>query len=114
MFAEVEMPDEEAELLRLLQEAFGPGLRRFVMRLTADGMFADDVVQETLIRAWQHPAILQRPEPAVRAWLFTVARHLVIDDHVLAATAGLTQDRPIYAGCARGVSPDSLRTPSHR
>lgn len=33
---------------------------------------------------------------------------------VLAATAGLTQDRPIYAGCARGVSPDSLRTPSHR
>jgi RNA polymerase sigma-70 factor (ECF subfamily) len=80
MFAEVEMPDEEAELLRLLQEAFGPGLRRFVMRLTADGMLADDVVQETLIRAWQHPAVLQRPEPAVRAWLFTVARHLVIDD----------------------------------
>jgi RNA polymerase sigma-70 factor (ECF subfamily) len=80
MFREVEMPDEEAELLRSLNEAYGPGLWRFVTRLTGDGMLADDVVQETLIRAWQHPAVLQRSEPAVRAWLFTVARHLVIDE----------------------------------
>jgi RNA polymerase sigma-70 factor (ECF subfamily) len=100
------MPDEEAELLRLLQEAFGPGLRRFVMRLTADGMFADDVVQETLIRAWQHPAVLQRPEPAVRAWLFTVARHLVIDDR---RSARGTHPRPsdIRRLCA-GASAQTL------
>jgi RNA polymerase sigma-70 factor (ECF subfamily) len=74
------MSDQEAELLRSLQESYGPALRRFVTRLTGDNMLADDVVQETLIRAWQHPAILQRPEAAVRAWLYTVARHLVIDD----------------------------------
>ena len=74
------MSDQEAELLRSLQEAYGPALWRFVMGMTGDSTLADDVVQETLIRAWQHPAVLQRPETAVRAWLFTVARNLVIDD----------------------------------
>ncbi|GAA2144882.1 sigma-70 family RNA polymerase sigma factor SigL [Arthrobacter humicola] len=74
------MSDQEAELLRTLHEAYGPALWRFVMRMTSDSTLADDVVQETLIRAWQHPAILQRPEAAVRAWLYTVARNLVIDD----------------------------------
>jgi len=43
---------------------------------------AEDVVQETLLRAWQNPEAL-RPDRAdggsVRAWLLTVARHLVID-----------------------------------
>jgi RNA polymerase sigma-70 factor (ECF subfamily) len=74
------MSDQEAELLRSLQDAYGPALWRFVMGMTGDSTLADDVVQETLIRAWQHPAVLQRPETAVRAWLYTVARNLVIDD----------------------------------
>ena len=74
------MSDQEAELLRSLQEAYGPALWRFVMGMTRDSALADDVVQETLIRAWKHPAILQRPETALRAWLYTVARNLVIDD----------------------------------
>lgn len=74
------MSDREAELLRSLQDAYGPALWRFVMRMTGDSTLADDVVQETLIRAWQHPEVLQRPEAAVRAWLYTVARNLVIDD----------------------------------
>ena len=50
------MSDQEAELLRSLNVAYGPALRRFVTGLTGDGALADDVVQETLIRAWQHPA----------------------------------------------------------
>lgn len=74
------MSDHEAELLRSLNEAYGPALRRFVTGLTGDRALADDVVQETLIRAWQHPDVLQRAEPAVRAWLYKVARNLVIDD----------------------------------
>jgi len=39
-------------------------------------------VQETLLRAWQHPEALRSGAsggPSVRAWLLTVARHLVID-----------------------------------
>ena len=38
------------------------------------------MVQETLLRAWRHPEVLQRPDEGVRAWLFTTARNLVIDD----------------------------------
>ncbi len=36
-------------------------------------------MQETLLRAWRSPRILAEPE-AARAWLMTVARHLVIDE----------------------------------
>ena len=41
---------------------------------------AQDVVQETMLRAWRNPKILSQPPGQLRAWLFTVARHIVIDD----------------------------------
>lgn len=66
-------------LLRATHAAHADALHRYVSRLT-DAARAPDVVQETLLRAWRHPEVLTRPEPSVRAWLFTVARHLVVDD----------------------------------
>ena len=42
--------------------------------------FAEDVVQESLLRLWRKPEVLEQPTENVRAWLFTVARNLVIDD----------------------------------
>lgn len=54
---------------------------RYVLRLTnGDGQFAEDVVQEALPRLWKKPELLKQPGNAARAWLFTVARNLVIDD----------------------------------
>jgi RNA polymerase sigma-70 factor, ECF subfamily len=50
------------------------------MRLTGDAQLAHDVVQETLLRAWKHPGKLLHNESSPRAWLFTVARNLVIDE----------------------------------
>lgn len=44
-----------------------------------DALRAEDVAQETLLRAWRHPEVLGRDSDAVRAWLFTVARNIVID-----------------------------------
>ncbi|OLT53195.1 sigma-70 family RNA polymerase sigma factor [Cellulosimicrobium sp. CUA-896] len=67
------------ELLRAVHAAHGAALHRYVARLTDDAR-AQDVVQETLLRAWSHPEVLERPEGSVRAWLFTVARNLVVDD----------------------------------
>jgi len=48
------------------------------MHLTSgDRQRAEDIVQETLLRAWQHPdAIAERPP---RPWLFAVARNLAVD-----------------------------------
>lgn len=68
------------DLLRAVHAAHGPALERYVARLTDDPAQAQDVVQETLLRAWRHPEVLERPEGSVRAWLFTVARNLVVDE----------------------------------
>jgi RNA polymerase sigma-70 factor (ECF subfamily) len=67
--------------LRRIHDVHGPALSRFVLRLTrGDRQFTEDVVQESLLRLWQNPAILRESEDSARAWLHTVARNLVIDD----------------------------------
>ncbi len=67
-------------LLCSLHDEHAAPLRRYVRQLTGDGEFAYDVVQETLLRAWQNPGILEQDGMAARAWLYTVARNMVIDD----------------------------------
>mgnify|MGYP002652654209 CR=1 FL=1 len=74
------MPRPVDELLAALYESHGPALRRFVQNLTRNAALTEDVVQETMVRAWQRPQVLERDADAARAWLFTVARNLVIDD----------------------------------
>jgi RNA polymerase sigma-70 factor (ECF subfamily) len=51
----------------------------YVLRLTGDRAQAEDVVQETLLRAWRHD-VTDDGQGSARAWLFTVARNLVVDD----------------------------------
>lgn len=61
--------DVRAELLEAV-----PALRAFARSLTGDGDTADDLVQETLVRAL---ANLDRFEPgtSLSAWLFTILRN---------------------------------------
>jgi RNA polymerase sigma-70 factor (ECF subfamily) len=75
------MPDEQAQLLRALHDEHAPALWRYVVWLTGDRQLAEDVVQETLLRAWRHPRVLDQSESSAKAWLFTVARHLVVDEY---------------------------------
>lgn len=74
------MSAKQDELLQALHDVHGAALARFVMRMTHDEAFAQDIVQEALLRAWKHPEILAQSDDAARAWLFTVAKNLVIDD----------------------------------
>ena len=75
------MATSRAERMRELHGESGPALWRFTMRLTGgDRARAEDIVQETLLRAWRSPRILEAASDARQAWLFTVARHLVIDE----------------------------------
>jgi len=54
----------------------------FVMRLTAGNRaHAEDVVQETMVRAWREAGRLDLSGPSLMPWLTTVARRIVIDDH---------------------------------
>lgn len=73
-------PTADDRLLRALYAEHGGPLLGYILRLTGgDRQQAEDVVQETLLRAWRHPeALTGRP---VRPWLFTVARNLVVDAH---------------------------------
>ena len=74
------MADDDAELLRALNEEHGDALFAHALRLSSgDRQRAEDLVQETLLRAWRHPAALDPERGSVRAWLFTTARHLAID-----------------------------------
>jgi RNA polymerase sigma-70 factor (ECF subfamily) len=65
--------------MRELYDEHGGALLRYAWRLTGDRARAEDVVQETLLRAWQHPEVTADERPA-RAWLFTVARNMIIDE----------------------------------
>jgi RNA polymerase sigma-70 factor (ECF subfamily) len=53
--------------------ALRPDLYRFAFWLSRDRSIAEDVVQETLLRAWRALEDL-KDERAVRHWLFTIAR----------------------------------------
>ncbi len=74
------MENDESRLLRALRDEYAGPLWRYVVHLTGDRDLADDVVQETLLRAWKRPAVLDQSQTSARVWLFTVARNLVIDD----------------------------------
>lgn len=74
-----ERVSDESLVRALYAEHAGP-LLRYALRLTdGDRQRAEDIVQETLFRAWLHPdAIAERP---ARPWLFAVARNLAVDAH---------------------------------
>jgi RNA polymerase sigma-70 factor (ECF subfamily) len=72
--------DEDAELLRELQQQHGDALFVHALRLThGDRQRAEDLVQETLLRAWQQADRLDPKHGPVRPWLFTITRNLAID-----------------------------------
>ena len=71
---------ETDRALAALYADHGGALLRYAMHLTGgDVHSAEDVVQETMLRACQRPGPVAG-QPA-RAWLFTVARHWAIDQH---------------------------------
>lgn len=72
--------DETADdaFVRALYAEHGGALLRYALHLTGgDRQRAEDLVQETMVRAWRHPeALADRP---ARPWLFAVARNLAVD-----------------------------------
>jgi RNA polymerase sigma-70 factor (ECF subfamily) len=71
----------DAELMRTLHDQHARALWSYAVHLTGgDRARAEDVVQETMLRAWKHPQVLDQSDGSARAWLFTVARRIVIDD----------------------------------
>ena len=69
------------DLLRALHDQHGGALWSYVVGLTnGDRAQAQDVVQETMLRAWRNPQVLAQTSGSARGWLFTVAKRIVIDE----------------------------------
>jgi RNA polymerase sigma-70 factor (ECF subfamily) len=88
---------DDAELLRELHDQHGPALWGYVVGLTnGDRAQAQDVVQETMLRAWRNPQVLNQSTGSARGWLFTVAKRIVIDEWRTARSRRerVTEDMP--------------------
>jgi RNA polymerase sigma-70 factor, ECF subfamily len=66
-------------LIRSLYSEHGRSMLAYATRLTGDRAAAEDVVQETLLRAWKHADDLVEGKGSVRGWLLTVVRNIVTD-----------------------------------
>ena len=73
-----QVPSDEA-LIRSLYEEHGAALLAYATRLLGERSAAEDVLQETLIRAWRHADQLSEAKGSIRGWLFTVARNIITD-----------------------------------
>ncbi|MYS24870.1 sigma-70 family RNA polymerase sigma factor [Streptomyces sp. SID4948] len=72
----------EEDMMRALYREHASALFAYVLRLVAgDRFLAEDIVQETLLRAWKSAASLDPAARSLRPWLVTVARRIVIDGH---------------------------------
>ncbi|GIF64107.1 hypothetical protein Ais01nite_21420 [Asanoa ishikariensis] len=77
------MASDPASYMREIHDDNRRSLLAFLRSLIPSHSFptAEDLFQETMLRAWQHlDAVPPEPE-GQRRWLFTVARRLVVDAH---------------------------------
>lgn len=67
------MPDVDGQIAACI-----PNLRRYALGLTGNREAADDLVQDTMERAWTRIALWQR-RGDLRAWLFSILHNLFVD-----------------------------------
>ena len=73
-------PSTTSESMKELWRLNGIALRRFALKLTlGDPHRAEDIIQETMLRAWRHPEIVDGHEDTIMSWLLTVCRRVAID-----------------------------------
>jgi RNA polymerase sigma-70 factor, ECF subfamily len=73
------LPSDADAAVGELYSRHARALHEYVERLCADPASAEDIVQETFIRAWHHLPRLRAEDRPVRPWLLRVARNLLID-----------------------------------
>ena len=94
---------DEADLVALCDQ-HSPALLTYVTRLIGDRQMAEDIVQETLLRAWTHPDAVSGRTGSARGWLFTVARNLATDQS--RARRARPQEMPDYLVDLSGLASD--------
>ena len=118
-----ELAGDADAALRQLYDRHARALRRYVGRFCPDAASAEDIVQETFIRAWRHLPQLASGDLPVRPWLYRAPRNLLTDADRAARSrpvtvpaqpaeegrddTGLNQvlDRQLVTGALRQLSP---------
>ncbi|MFF6908354.1 sigma-70 family RNA polymerase sigma factor [Streptomyces sp. NPDC012389] len=73
---------QDEAFVRAVYDKHGAALLKVATGLLyGDRHRAQDLVQETVLRAWHHSNILDTEAEGVRRWLVTVLRNLAIDTH---------------------------------
>jgi RNA polymerase sigma-70 factor (ECF subfamily) len=79
--AESDPTNGPVALMQQLHDEHAGALWGYCLRLTGnDRAHAEDLLQETLLRAWRSSRLLDESRGSVRSWLFTVARNIAIDE----------------------------------
>jgi len=67
------------EIVARLYRENGPFVLSYVTGLLKDRYLAEDVVQETMLRAWRHCGEFRPEKGSVRGWLIRVAHNVAMD-----------------------------------
>lgn len=62
-----------------LHAEHGPAILQFLTRLTGGADQAEDLFQETMLRAWRRLGSVPQESEAARRWFHAVARHVTVD-----------------------------------
>jgi RNA polymerase sigma-70 factor (ECF subfamily) len=65
--------------IQSLYDDHSRALLAYATSMTGDRSTAEDVLQETLLRAWRNPAAFAEGKGSARGWLLTVSRNLITD-----------------------------------
>jgi RNA polymerase sigma-70 factor, ECF subfamily len=121
-----DLPGDADAAIRQLYSDHAEALYGYVRRFCPDRASADDIVQETFIRAWRHLRQLRADGRPVRPWLFRVVRKLLTDADRAARSRPVTvpaspaEDQPDDSGLGqvldRQLVADALRhlSPAHQ
>lgn len=98
-------PASAEEAMKALYRQHGRFIYRFLLRLTfGDRQESEDILQETLLRAWRGLRDQTLDEERARRWMYTVARRVAID------VARMRRARPAEVA---GLDLTGLPSPGH-
>lgn len=102
------MPRDRAESMRVLYGQHAGPLWRYAMSLTGDRVRAEEVVEQTLLRAWRRPRLRDGDVAAVRGRLLGITRGLAVDPGHAAPTPDAESGPVPLRGDAAGEPPPDL------
>lgn len=92
--------------LRDVLRVYGPELRSFAARRLGSWVAAEDVVQETMLRAWRKADRFDPARGTLRGWLYAILRNLLVD--VARSAASRPRTSPLETDVAEPDQIDAL------